>query len=253
MSTDALRLHAAPWDLVRRTAGSPRLLLRKLAGLLGALRGYGSRARVEPRLARLRELGLVDEIPTRMQRFVGAVDMLRFFIVPCAADYYRRKGIDFRFHTLLRFLDDPASLVDPTGFNSTRDAIIGHVMQVVHANPRYDLELLASFPDGLAQLEEQVVAVMDGTHARTESIRAIVEDPAYHPRLLEYVRAYRANPLAAQELLRENIGEVPEFARAERVFGSLTTAMAYFCRLPRRLGPGLWHLVTVRALPAAEV
>ena len=44
--------------------------------------------------------------------------MLRFWIVPAAEDYYQQKGIDFRFHQLLRFLDDPASLVDPIGLFS---------------------------------------------------------------------------------------------------------------------------------------
>ena len=76
------------------------------------------------------------------QLFAGAIDMLRFWISPASADYYRSIGIDYAFHQVLRFLDEPASLGDPIGLFSTRDAIIGHLMQVVHANPRYDLELL---------------------------------------------------------------------------------------------------------------
>src|SRR4029078_2214990 len=127
---------------------------------------------------------------------LGAADMLRFWIVPAAEDYYRRKGIDSRFHELLRFLDDPASLVDPIGLFSTPDTIIGHLMQVVHANPRYDLELLESWENGLEQLESELVQMLAGTHPRAQTIGAIVEEPEYHARLLEYVRAYRRDHTA---------------------------------------------------------
>src|SRR5690606_39371099 len=92
----------------------------------------------------------------------GSRDMFRFFIIPCAADYYRGKNITFTFHALLRFLDDPASMMDPTGFMSHRDAIIGHLMQVTHADPIYDLQLLAAIPDGLDELEKQLMQILDG-------------------------------------------------------------------------------------------
>src|SRR5690606_22836883 len=122
-----------PLVLLKQTLGRPRELRGKPHKLRVALHGYGKEARVRARLERLERLGYIDETPNLTQRIVGAIDMLRFFIVPCAADYYASKGINFRFHTFLRFLDDPASVIDPTGFNSSRDAIIGHVMQVVHA------------------------------------------------------------------------------------------------------------------------
>jgi hypothetical protein len=94
--------------------------------------------------------------PTPWQVFFGGFDMLRFVIEPASRDYYRQKGISFGFHQLLRVLDDPVSMIDPTGFLSERDTIIGHVMQVVHLNPVYDLQLLEMFPDGLDELERQV-------------------------------------------------------------------------------------------------
>ena len=242
------RLSKDAWSLVRQTMGDPRAFAHKLRLLASALHGYGDRDRVEARLGRLRNLGYLETIPTRLQRIVGALDMLRFFIVPCAADYYVSKGLDFRFHTFLRFLDDPASIIDPTGFNSTRDAIIGHVMQVVHANPQYDFQLLESFEGGLDEMEQQVVALLGGRHPRSESILAIVEDPDYHAQLLEHVRAFRRDP-TAPALLRENVLSNPGFATIEHTFGTVPGAMRYFARMPRSALGAAHHLLTVREFP----
>ncbi|MEM6990592.1 MAG: hypothetical protein AAF721_08850 [Myxococcota bacterium] len=231
------------WELVRRTAGSPRDLATKLRRLLETLHTFGREEQVRPRLVRLQRLGHIDVIPTRTQRMVGALDMTRFFIVPCAADYYDSKGINFRFHTVLRLLDDPASLIDPTGLNSSRDTIIGHVMQVVHANPHYDLQLLDTFEGGLDEMERQVEGVLAGTHPRTAAIQAIVEDEGYHPRLLEYIRAYRADPHASPPI-RENVSK-PIYAEIERTFGNLHAAMRYFARMPTSIPGAVHHLLTI--------
>lgn len=242
------RLTELPWVLVKHATGSPRDLRQKVKKLVVALWLYGDDKRVEERLERLQRLGYIDGVPNRVQRIIGAIDMMRFFIVPAAADYYDRKGISFRFHSLLRFLDDPASMIDPTGFNSTRDAIIGHVMQVVHANPIYDLQLLESFEDGLDEMQKQVEMVLDGTHPRTESIRAIVEDPTYHEQLLEHIKAYR-DDRNAEPLLRENVAMNPKFRDVERTFGNVPGAMGYFARLPDTWRGGLRHLWEVEDFP----
>lgn len=226
--------------------GNRRDVANKVRQLRRTLETYGREEAVTPRLERLRQLGHIDVIPSRLQRMVGAIDMMRFFIVPCAADYYDTKGINFRFHTLLRLLDDPASVIDPTGFNSARDVIIGHVMQVVHANPHYDLQLLDTFPDGLDEMEQQVRDVLSGSHPRVESIRAIVEDPDYHRRLLGYIEAYRRDP-GASPPLRENIRG--DFVAIERTFGNLHSAMRYFARMPNTVATAVRHLITVETFP----
>lgn len=245
---EAERLTELPWVLVRHAMGSPQDFKEKIKKLMIALWLYGDDARVSERLQRLQRLGYIDAVPNRVQRILGSIDMMRFFIVPAASDYYDRKGINFRFHTLLRFLDDPASIIDPTGFNSTRDAIIGHVMQVVHANPIYDLQLLESFEDGLDEMEKQVRMVLDGTHPRTESIQAIVEDPHYHEELLEHIRAYREhrNP---KPLLRENVAMNPKFRDVEQTFGNVPNAMKYFACLPENWRDAAWHLWSVTEFP----
>jgi hypothetical protein len=237
-----------PWVLVRRTVGDLDTFGGKAARLAYAVRHYVIPGEARRRLERLHALGHVEEIPTRIQRFVGAVDMFRFFIVPAANDYYRRRGFSFWFHQLLRFLDDPASMIDPTGLRAHRDAIIGHVMQVVHANPVYDLQLLEAIPGGIDELERQVAAMVAGTHPRGESILAVCEDPDYHFRLLDYVRRWRRDPDGPPPMVRENIPGNPALALAERTFGTMPAAMRYFRRMPSTPWGAARHLLTVRAL-----
>ena len=215
--------------LLRDAAGPPRVFRGKLARLALALSGYARARRLDERLARLHARGHIEIIPTRVQLAVGGLDMLRLFIKPAAADYYASKGIDFAFHQVLRVLDEPASLVDPVGLFSTRDGIIGHLMQVVHANPVYDFQLLDMFVDGHDELESQLERMIAGTHPRAQSIGAIVEEPDYHERLLSFVRAWRADS-TIPPMLRENLAG--RFDDLEATFGSMTNAMRYFCTMP---------------------
>jgi hypothetical protein len=238
----------SPLVLLRDAIGGPGAAARKLARLGAVLAAYGRGGDIQKKVEKLHAIGIVEEIPTRLQIVVGGIDMLRFFINPAAAEYYEEQGIDYHFHLLLRFCDEPASLTDPVGFFSTRDAIIGHLMQVVHTNPTYDLQLLQMFDDGTDELEAQVLAMIDGTHPRAASIGAIVEEPGYHARLLGFVRAFRENPRAPAPL-RSNIVSSPVFSEMERTFGTLTGAMRYFRRMPREPLAAARHLLTVKEFP----
>jgi len=248
MTSQTARHREAPLTLLRRAAGPPREVFDKVTRFLHVLDTYRTGRGVRARLQRLHALGHIDRIPTPVQLTVGSADMMRFFINPAAADYYASQGIDYWLHVTLRFLDDPSSLADPVGFFSTRDAIIGHLMQVVHANPVYDLQLLSAFDDGLDELQLQIQELIAGTHPRAQSIGAIVEEPDYHERLLAFVRAWRRDPRAPAPL-RSNVAASPEFSEMERTFGSLTTAMRYFCRLPSTPLGALRHLRTVKKFP----
>ena len=100
-------------------------------------------------------------------------------------------------------------MIDPVGLLSDRDTIVGHVMQVVHLNPIFDLQLIQMFDDGLEDFERQVEAMLAGTHPRHRTIAAIVEEPDYHARLLDYVRRFRADPdtaplVRAEQTLRSD-------------------------------------------------
>ena len=243
------RTTASPLSLLRQAAGTPADMLGKARRLAGAIAAYANGSALDRRLARLRELGYVEAIPTRVQLVVGSIDMLRFWISPASADYYRAKNIHYGFHQLLRVLDEPASMVDPTGFLSTRDNIIGHLMQVVHANPCYDLQLLCAHEGGLDELERQVLQMLDGTHARARSIGAIVEEADYHERLLGYVRAFQRDP-NAESPLRDNVAQSARFRRLEQTFGTLPGAMRYFATLPSSPLGAAWHLLTVKEFRA---
>lgn len=245
-----LRQTASIWTLLRTAIGGPRQIAGKLRRLGRTLRLYWDGAEIERRLRTLEAKGYIRERPTRAQLFFGGLDMLRFVIEPAARDYYRQKGISFGFHQLLRFLDDPVSMIDPTGFLSERDTIVGHVMQVVHLNPVYDLQLIQMFSDGLEDFERQVQAMVDGTHPRNRTIGAIVEDAGYHVRLLDYVRRFRADPLTRSPVREEQtLRADPHFAAAERTFATLPGFIDYSNRLPRRVLELARRLRTVQRFP----
>lgn len=229
------RLTARPWSLIAQAIGGPRAMAGKAARFGRTLRLYADGREIERRLQTLQAKGYIGRRPTRLQILFGGLDMLRFVIEPASRDYYAQKGISFGFHQLLRLLDDPVSLLDPTGFLSDRDTIVGHVMQVVHLNPVYDLQLIQMFPDGLENFEHQVQAMVDGTHPRHGTINAIVEDPDYHRRLLDYVRRFRLDPDTPPPVREEQtLRADPHFAAAERQFATLPGFIEYCNRLPTR-------------------
>lgn len=265
-----VRQVAPAWKLVRHTLGGPGDVARKAAGLLRAFALYLNFPETRRRIDRLGAHLALERMPTRLQMWFGGLDMLRFLIAPAAAEYYQMRGINFHFHQLLRALDDPASLVDPVGICSERDVVIGHMMQVVHLNPRYDVQLLGMFPDGLEQLERQLRQVIAGTHPRTTSIGAIVEHPEYHRQLLAYVEGYRRDPRSV-EMVRADAGLRldPEFRLAEAQFSAMDDFLRYAVLLPTGLpgllrhrfgtsrlnrawcdrGPGVCYLRAMRSLP----
>jgi hypothetical protein len=246
----ALRQTARPWTLIRTAIGGPREVAGKVRRLARTLRLWCDRREVDRRLRTLAAQGLIRHRPTRAQIFFGGLDMLRFVIEPAARDYYRQRGISFGFHQLLRVLDDPVSMIDPTGFLSDRDTIVGHVMQVVHLNPVYDLQLIQMFPDGLEDFERQVQAMVSGTHPRCRTISAIVEDPGYHVRLLDYVRRYRADPRTPPLVRQEQtLRAAPRFAAAERTFATLPGFIEYCNRLPSGFRTLLRRYRSLREFP----
>jgi hypothetical protein len=251
MNTPA-RLSEPPLKLIRRAIGTRPQRQAKRRRLAYALRCMVIPGEVRRRLERLRESGIIRQVPGRIQLVLGSLDMFRFFILPCADDYYRSKGITFSFHALLRFLDDPASVADPTGLLSHPDAIIGHLMQVVHADPVYDLELLSAIDGGLESLEAQLLQMLAGTHPRASSIGAIVEEPDYHERLLRYTREFRADPGAAERMRRANLTTDSPFYAAGLTFGSMGSTMDYFAAMPGGPLRGLWRLLRFRVFPGED-
>lgn len=244
------RLTEPPWRLVRRAAGSPGDLARKLERLARGLGRLADRSALEARLARLVSLGYLEQAPTRLQLVVGSLDMLRFWITPAADEYYASQGITFGFHQVLRVLEEPASMIDPTGLLTSRDVIIDHLLQVVHANPAYDLTLLETHERGLEELELQTCAAIERRHPKSACLAATIEDPTYWERLLGYTRAYRRDR-SVPPPLRANIAGSAKWGPIERTFGTLPAALRYFAKMPRTARGAAWHLTTVRSFPTA--
>lgn len=228
-----LRHTARPVRLVASALGGPFAWWGKARRLVRTARLWLDPRETRRRLAALERAGLAPARPTRLQLLFGGADMLRFLIAPAARDYYAQQEISFGFHQLLRVVDDPVSMIDPTGFFSDRDTIIGHVMQVVHMNPIYDLQLVQMFDDGLDELERQVEEMVAGTHPRADTIGAIVEEPDYHARLLDYIRRYRRDPVTAPlERLVVALADEPGFVAARRAFTTLPDYLRYSAALP---------------------
>lgn len=230
-TTDRLRLH--PLKLIIRAIGSPGVILNKSKRLLITLFNTFYIPAQRKRLQRLKDIGFIEVIPSQKQLWFGAYDMLRYFISPGADSYYKTKNINFTFHQLLRFLNDPSGISDPIGIRVPRDTIICHLLEVVHANPVYDLQLLDQFEDGLDEMEKQTEQMLNKTHPRYNSITAITEDPTYHARLLNYVKQYRQNP-GERQMIRASGSARDDayFILAECMFGTLPSAFRYFSRLP---------------------
>jgi hypothetical protein len=230
-ATDRLKQH--PIKLFFRAIGSPAVILNKSGRLISTLFNTFYLPAQNKRLQRLKQIGFIEQIPSQKQLWFGAYDMLRYFISPGAASYYKTKNINFIFHQVLRFLNDPSGISDPIGIRVPRDTIICHLLEVVHANPVYDLQLLDQFDDGLAEMEKQTQQMLDKTHPRYNSIMAITEDKNYHALLLNYVKTYRMNP-AARQMIRASgaARENAHFLLAECMFGTLPSAFRYFNRLP---------------------
>lgn len=239
------RLHQHPLRLIARAIGRPAVIANKTQRLAITLFNTFYIPAQRKRLQRLKDIGFIEAIPSQKQLWFGAYDMLRYFISPGAASYYRTKGINFTFHQFLRLLNDPSGIADPIGIRVPRDTIICHLLEVVHANPVYDLQLLDQFEDGLDEMQKQTAQMLNGTHPRYTSITAITEDKNYHQRLYDYVQQYRANP-AAKQMLRAS-GDArnsPHFLMAECMYGTLPSAFRYFNRLPNTWAALMKHAQT---------
>jgi len=245
--TDRQQQH--PIKLILRAIGKPSVIINKIARLATTLFNTFYLPNQHKRLQRLLDIGFIEQIPSQKQLWFGAYDALRFFISPGAASYYQTKKINFTFHQILRFLNDPSGIADPIGIRVPRDTIICHLLEVVHANPVYDLQLLDQFDDGLAEMIKQTIQMLDKTHVRYNSIMAITEDQDYHKRLLDYVIRYKENPAVKQMVRASGLARTnPSFLLAECTFGTLPASFRYFNKLPNSFSD-LWkHATTTKKI-----
>src|ERR1700747_2174833 len=182
------------WVLLLDLVGGWRQARDRLVQLVSFFAPLFWPGRGRRRLERLRGLEHIDELPTTAQLLVAARDQMVLGAAVETKIFYESQGIPWVFHNLRRFLSNPATMIDPTGLFSHRDAIIHHVLQTFHRHPVYDLVLLRAFPDGVDQMVQQTEQILAGTHPHQRALTSLIEDGAYYPRLLRDVQQFRDNP-----------------------------------------------------------
>jgi hypothetical protein len=193
-----------------------RLLLVDVAAVDAALATMSaSAARLPDDVARLLPPGaLPTTFPTRAQLSRAVARMLRRLVVEPGAfglsSSPPRTNLRAR---LLRgralrlpFLLWEGSVVpgDLSGLRSSRDVVIRHLLGTHHdvqrgiAQARYDLEILALHPDGLATLRRDCAAVVAGEHPRAGLYRDLCVYEGYHEGLLALVDDVLAHGFPAE-------------------------------------------------------
>jgi hypothetical protein len=214
----------------------------QLAGFVAAL--FRPRL-VRARLERLRALGHVEAVPNTAQLLLAARDQMMLGASEETKLFYRSQGIPWVFHNLRRFLSGPATMLDPIGLFSPRDALVHHVLQTFHRHPVYDLVLLRGFPDGLEQMERQAEQMRAGTHPHQRALASLIEDGSYHARLVGDVRAFRADPSIPARPLPAGLVDDPDLMLAMDQFKDLRGFTNYAARLHASMpaAVGAWLLV----------
>jgi hypothetical protein len=220
------------WSLFLDIVGGWTQLRDRVGQLAALIAGLFRPARVRARLERLRNLGHVDDLPTTAQLLVAARDQMILGATEETRLFYRSQGIPWIFHNLRRFLSGPATMLDPVGLFSGRDALIHHVLQTFHRHPVYDLVLLRAFPDGLEEMERQAAQIAAGTHPHQRALASLIEDGSYHQRLVDEVRTFRADPLVPARPVPAGLVDDPYLMLAMDQFKDLRGYTRYAARLP---------------------
>jgi hypothetical protein len=219
------------WSLLKDVIGGWRHLRDRFVQVLGLLIGFVRPSVVRARLERLRALGHIEAIPNLPQLLVAARDQMMLSASAETRLFYASQGIPWVFHNVRRFISNPATMMDPAGLFSPRDVIIHHVLQTFHRHPIYDLVLLRGFPDGVEEMQRQLDALMAGTHPHQRALTSLIEDGAYHARLPEELRAFRADPLAPARPIPAGLVDDPQLMLGMDQFKDLRGYTSYAARL----------------------
>jgi hypothetical protein len=224
------------WALLLDIVGGWRQTRDRIAQLISFFATLFIPRRLRRRLERLRGLGHIDVLPTTAQLLVAARDQMVLGAAVETKIFYQSQGIPWVFHNLRRFLSNPATMIDPTGLFSHRDAVIHHVLQTFHRHPVYDLVLLRAFPDGVDEMVLQTEQILAGTHPHQRALTSLIEDGDYYPRLLRDVKGFRDDPYVAALAIPTNLVRDPRLMLAMDQFKDLRGYTNYAARLT--VGPG---------------
>jgi hypothetical protein len=219
------------WALLWDVSGGWAFTRARVPQLLALFAAYLHPQWVRARLERLRALGHISAVPTTAQILMAGRDQMMLGASEETKIFYKSQGIPWLFHNLRRFLSGPATMLDPVGLFSPRDTIIEHVLQTFHRHPLYDLVLLRGFPRGVEEMERQAEQIRAGIHPRQRALASLIEDGAYHWRLLDDVRAFQADPFIVARPIPEGLLEDRYLMLAMDQFKDLRGFTNYAARL----------------------
>jgi hypothetical protein len=223
------------WRLLGAVIGGWRQNRDKLAQLFALVKALFHPALIRQRLLRLQRQGFIDgteaALPTIPQLLVAARDQMILNATVETRLFYDSQGIPWIFHNLRRFLSGPATVMDPVGLFSPRDALIHHVLQTFHRHPVYDLALLGAHEGGLDAMASQADALLAGTHPHQAALTSLIEDGAYHARLPREIAAFRADPHAPARPIPPGLLDDPEMMLGMDQFKDLRGLARYATRL----------------------
>jgi hypothetical protein len=159
--------------------------------------------------------------------------------------FYRDQGVPWVFHNLRRVISGPATMADPIGLFSPRDAIVHHVLQTFHRHPIYDLVLLRAHEGGLEELERQASQIVAGTHPHQRALTSLIEDGAYHERLPREIAVFQADPHVAARPIPDGLLDDPELMLGMEQFKDIRGFTRYASRLKVSLATAVLAWVKV--------
>jgi hypothetical protein len=227
------------WSLVTDVIGGWRQNLDKLMQLGGLISGYLRPSIVRARLERLRALGHIDVIPTLAQLLVAGRDQMMLNASEETKVFYKNQGVPWVFHNLRRLIAGPATMADPIGLFSPRDAIVHHVLQTFHRHPVYDLVLLRAHESGVEEMARQATQIIEGTHPHQRALASLIEDGSYHARLPSDIAAFQVEPHLEPRAIPEDLVADPELMLGMDQFKDLRGFARYASRLEVGLAKGV--------------
>ncbi len=233
------------WDLLLAVLGGWRQNLDKLVAVAGLIAAFFRPRLVRERLERLAAAGHIDARPTTAQMLVAARDQM---VLNASAEtrlFYDSQGIPWIFHNVRRFLSGPATVMDPVGLFSPRQAVVHHVLQTFHRHPVYDLALLTAYEGGLDDLERQTEALLAGHHPHQAALSSLIEDGSYHARLPGEIAAFRSAPHAPPRPIPAGLVDDPEMMLGMDQFKDLRGFARYAARIEATPVTALLAWVTV--------
>jgi hypothetical protein len=227
------------WRLLLDVVGGLRTNLSKLIQLVGLLLGYVRPSVLRRRFERLKALGHVDVVPTWAQALVAGRDQMMLAASTETKLFYASQGIPWIFHNARRFLSGPATMLDPIGLFSPRDAIVEHVLQTFHRHPVYDLVLLRAHEGGVEEMKRQADALAAGRHPKQRLLTSLVEDGSYHARLPREIDAFVADPHVAPRPIPPGLVDDAHLMMAMDQFKDIGGYARYASRLDVGVGAAL--------------